>query len=142
MKNRNQDYLDNKCRKFKIVKDENGKVFHLDPSGIIFSEENTPFEKPYSPVTHFGSSTKPLTEGRTKTSIKFASEKPSLIAFRKLSIGTRFKYINKDCDTWVVIEPWGDGLIAKWTHQTETYQSICSFVDENYNLDSLVEVVD
>jgi hypothetical protein len=66
-----------------------------------------------------------------------------MVKFNDLPKGTRFKYPDGD-DVWVVLEEYGDGLIAKWNgvDQDSTCQSLCCFVDdEDWTLDSEVEII-
>ena len=68
---------------------------------------------------------------------------PTFLPFGQLPKGTRFKYPDGK-DVWVVLEAYGNGLIAKWEGPYPHYrlfQSICSFVDAEWSLESLVEVV-
>lgn len=64
-----------------------------------------------------------------------------MIQFKDLPKGARFNY--PDCTSiWVVLEAYGNGLIAKWEglDSDRRHQSICSFCDDEYSLDSEVEV--
>ena len=68
-----------------------------------------------------------------------------MMRFCDLPIGARFKYPGSK-RTWVVMEPYRDGLIAEWkgpTTQRER-QSLCSFCGEGDDLtiESEVEVVE
>jgi hypothetical protein len=62
--------------------------------------------------------------------------------FKDLPIGARFKYPDGD-SIWVVVEPYGDGMVARWEgiSAPRLRQSICSFVDDEYSLESEVQVI-
>lgn len=69
------------------------------------------------------------------------NHKPVFIKFKDLPMGARFKYPDGGA-VWVVIEPFGSGLIAKWEGLVESArQSLCSFCDDEWSLDSEVEVL-
>jgi len=64
-----------------------------------------------------------------------------VMRFKDLPIGTRFKYPDSD-NIWVAIQTYGDGLIVKWEGLIPTIrQSHCCFVDEDWTLESEVEIV-
>jgi hypothetical protein len=64
------------------------------------------------------------------------------IRFKDLAKGARFKYPD-GTDTWVVLEAYRNGLVAKWIGARASHlQSLCCFVDEDWTLESEVEVVD
>jgi len=67
---------------------------------------------------------------------------PEMLRFCDLPKGTRFKYPDGK-GVWVVLEEYGNGLIARWdgVHSSRILQSICCFVDEEWSLESKVEVV-
>lgn len=68
------------------------------------------------------------------------SRKRTVMRFKDLPVGARFNYPDSN-ETWVVIQPFGNGLIAKWEGIIPRYrQSICSFVDDDWSLDSEVFV--
>lgn len=72
-----------------------------------------------------------------------STQSPRTIRFGDLPKGARFKYPDSE-STWVVIEEYGVGLIAKWEglDVDRARQSMCCFVDgEDWTLDSMVEVV-
>ena len=61
--------------------------------------------------------------------------------FKDLPKGARFKYPDGD-DIWVAIETYDFGLIVKWNGlKPGIAQSHCRFVDENWTLESEVEVL-
>ena len=63
--------------------------------------------------------------------------------FCDLPKGARFKYPDGE-DVWVVLEGYGDGLVARWDglQANNRHQSLCCFVDgENWTLESEVEVI-
>lgn len=65
------------------------------------------------------------------------------VRFKDLPVGARFKY--PDCDgIWVVVEPYGKGLIAKYEgiRMDGKRQEFCSFVDEDYTLETYVKVIE
>lgn len=66
----------------------------------------------------------------------------TMLRFCDLPKGTRFRYPGDD-SVWVVLEEYGNGLIAKWegAHASRQLQCIYSFVDDEWPLESLVEVV-
>ena len=67
--------------------------------------------------------------------------------FCDLPMGTKFKYPDGN-DIWIAIETYGDGLVAKYipvskiVEGSKFYQSLCCFVDEDWNLESKVEVLE
>lgn len=62
--------------------------------------------------------------------------------FCDLPTGTRFRYGGLK-DTLIVVESYGNGLVAKWNGLTHKgRQEFYSFVDEEYTLESEVEVLD
>lgn len=67
---------------------------------------------------------------------------PVVRRFKDLPKGARFKYPDGD-DVWVVLEQYGDGLIARWNgvDLPSSHQSLCSFVDDTWALESEVHVV-
>lgn len=63
------------------------------------------------------------------------------LPFKDLAKGARFKYPDGN-DTWVVLENYNSGLVAKWDGVHATWhQSLCCFVDDEWSLESEVEVV-
>lgn len=70
------------------------------------------------------------------------SEPGVMMRFCDLPVGARFKYPTGD-DVWVVIEPYQNGLVARWTgvNEDRQRQCMCSFVDDNWTLESEVEVL-
>jgi len=64
------------------------------------------------------------------------------VKFKDLAKGARFKYPDSD-QTWVVLEEYRNGLVAEWTgYRATNRQSLCSFVDDEWTLESEVEVID
>lgn len=67
--------------------------------------------------------------------------------FCDLPKGTRYRYPDSE-ESWVVIEAFRDGLVAKYIDpktiikgERNPWQSLCSFCDENWTLESEVEVI-
>ena len=67
---------------------------------------------------------------------------PKFMKFKDLPMGARFKYPD-GTGIWVVIRAFGQGLIAKWEglNIDRSRQSLCSFCDDEWTLDSEVEVL-
>jgi len=65
-----------------------------------------------------------------------------VMKFKDLPIGARFKYPGSD-KVWIVIHPWGEGLVVGWEglDKPRIHQSHCSFCDDEWSLDSTVEVL-
>lgn len=62
--------------------------------------------------------------------------------FKDLPVGARFKYPDGD-DVWIAVEMFGIGNIAKWNGLSDRmWQSRCCFVDEEWSLESEVEVIE
>jgi hypothetical protein len=65
-----------------------------------------------------------------------------VMRFKDLPIGARYKYPGSG-DIWVVVQPYGYGLVAKWEGlKSGVRQSMCCFVDDEWSLESTVTVVD
>ena len=61
--------------------------------------------------------------------------------FKDLPKGARFRF-HGGTDVWVAIETYGKGLIARWEGiNSGKRQSLCSFVGDEYNLESEVQVI-
>jgi len=77
-----------------------------------------------------------------KQSVVNKEDNPIFMPFKDLPIGARFKYRDGN-DVWVAIEMYGNGLVAQWNGSTVNrhHQSICCFVDEEWSLESKVEVI-
>ena len=70
-------------------------------------------------------------------------ENVTMMRFKDLPIGARFKYPDGD-DIWIAVEMYGRGLIARWEglEQDRCRQSLCCFVDdEKWTLESEVQVI-
>ena len=79
-------------------------------------------------------------EGKTNSAAGGQNEL-LVMRFCDLAKGTRFKYPDGS-SVWVVIEAYGDGLIVEWTGvEANRMQSHCCFVDDDWSLESEVEVI-
>lgn len=68
--------------------------------------------------------------------------------FCDLPTGTKFKYPNGS-DIWIAVETYNDGIVAKYIPVSEIvegdkchHQSLCCFVDDEWHLESKVEVLE
>lgn len=79
---------------------------------------------------------------RFRDAVSAIPQKTRLMRFRDLPKGTRFQHPGSS-RTWVVLEEYGDGLVAEWNglNVGHDHQSLCSFVDDEWALDSEVKVI-
>ena len=79
----------------------------------------------------------------SEKAIELGSQVDTIVmCFKDAPIGTRIRYPGDDENIWVVIETYGMGLIVKWEGlKPNIYQSYCSFVDQEWSLESKVEVI-
>jgi hypothetical protein len=67
---------------------------------------------------------------------------PPEIPFNELPLGARFSYPDSE-EVWIVLERHGRGKVAQWVPSVnKDHQSLCSFSDDDWGLDSFVVVVD
>lgn len=63
--------------------------------------------------------------------------------FKDLPKGARFKFPD-GTDIWVVLKAYNHGLVAKWSgfDTSPDMQSLCSFCDDEWSLESEVEIAE